>query len=92
MPQVREPRGLRTDGLESGHEGFEAAEEQIRDAPFEASDDTSPKHSEFDTAAALKAEEGDDKIIVTWQKDDPENPFNWSKKRKWMITITTCFM
>jgi hypothetical protein len=24
--------------------------------------------------------------------DDPENPFNWSLKYKWLLTITVCFM
>lgn len=92
MSQVIDPHELRKDDLESGHEGFEAAEAQICNAPLEAHGDTTLKHSEFDTAAAHQAEDGDGRIIVSWQKDDPENPFNWSKKTKWMITITTCFM
>ncbi|KAF2144144.1 uncharacterized protein K452DRAFT_246347 [Aplosporella prunicola CBS 121167] len=40
-----------------------------------------------------KAGENGDVEIVDWNgPNDPENPFNWSKKRKWLITITTCFI
>ncbi|KAF9520522.1 hypothetical protein BS47DRAFT_1378723 [Hydnum rufescens UP504] len=27
-------------------------------------------------------------IIVDWEADDKENPFNWSKPRKWRISLT----
>ncbi|KAK8865569.1 hypothetical protein IAR55_000713 [Kwoniella newhampshirensis] len=31
--------------------------------------------------------------IVNWHgAEDPDNPFNWSPKYKWLITITTCFI
>ncbi|OWZ69856.1 hypothetical protein AYX14_04770 [Cryptococcus neoformans] len=31
--------------------------------------------------------------IVEWDgPDDPDNPFNWSRSYKWLITITTCFI
>jgi hypothetical protein len=31
--------------------------------------------------------------IHTWNgPDDPENPFNWDTKYKWLLTITVCFM
>jgi hypothetical protein len=31
--------------------------------------------------------------IHTWNgPNDPENPFNWSKKYKWALTVTVCFM
>lgn len=29
-------------------------------------------------------------ILVEWQVDDPENPFNWSRTKKWVITFTAC--
>lgn len=30
---------------------------------------------------------------VTWDgPDDPENPFNWGVRYKWLLTITVCFM
>ncbi|KAF7796086.1 hypothetical protein EIP86_007257 [Pleurotus ostreatoroseus] len=28
-----------------------------------------------------------DPYIVDWDPNDPENPYNWSKPRKWLITI-----
>ena len=28
-----------------------------------------------------------DPYIVDWDQDDPENPYNWTKRRKWLITI-----
>ena len=35
----------------------------------------------------------DEEIVwVEWNgPNDPENPFNWSKRRKWIITIVTSF-
>ncbi|CAG8036432.1 unnamed protein product [Penicillium olsonii] len=31
--------------------------------------------------------------IHTWNgPDDPENPFNWGNKYKWLLTITVCFI
>lgn len=31
--------------------------------------------------------------IHTWNgPNDPENPFNWSKKYKWALTVTVCFI
>ncbi|CAI7586491.1 unnamed protein product [Penicillium pancosmium] len=31
--------------------------------------------------------------IHTWNgPDDPENPFNWGMKYKWLLTITVCFI
>ncbi|OGE47771.1 hypothetical protein PENARI_c037G05486 [Penicillium arizonense] len=34
-----------------------------------------------------------DIIIHTWDgPDDPENPFNWGMKYKWLLTITVCFI
>jgi len=35
----------------------------------------------------------DDVEIVNWDgPSDPENPFNWSRRYKWAITLTTCFI
>lgn len=31
-----------------------------------------------------------DPLLVDWAPNDPHNPFNWSKTRKWAITIVTC--
>ncbi|KAK7560721.1 putative MFS multidrug transporter [Phyllosticta citricarpa] len=31
--------------------------------------------------------------IVDWEgPNDPSNPFNWSKTKKWILTITVCFI
>ncbi|PVH94531.1 MFS multidrug transporter-like protein [Periconia macrospinosa] len=31
--------------------------------------------------------------IISWNgPDDPENPFNWSVKYKWFLTVTVCFI
>ena len=29
----------------------------------------------------------EDPFIVDWDDHDPENPFNWTKGRRWLITI-----
>ncbi|KAJ5578324.1 uncharacterized protein N7459_007288 [Penicillium hispanicum] len=32
-------------------------------------------------------------IVHTWDgPDDPENPFNWNTKYKWLLTVTICFV
>jgi len=36
--------------------------------------------------------ENDDKEVIEFEDNDPENPFNWSKSRKWVITLTVCFI
>lgn len=37
--------------------------------------------------------ENGDIEIVDWEgQDDPANPFNWSTSRKWVMTLTTCFI
>ncbi len=32
----------------------------------------------------------DDPYVVDWGKGDEENPYNWSTRRKWMITLQVC--
>lgn len=29
----------------------------------------------------------DDPYVVDWDLNDPEDPYNWSKPRKWAITM-----
>jgi hypothetical protein len=29
----------------------------------------------------------DDPYVVDWDLNDPEDPYNWSKRRKWLITM-----
>ncbi|KAH7121271.1 MFS multidrug transporter-like protein [Dendryphion nanum] len=37
--------------------------------------------------------DGKEVEIHTWNgDDDPENPFNWSLKYKWFLTVTVCFI
>ena len=44
--------------------------------------------SHFQTAAADTGKiSSGEPIYVEFADDDPENPFNWSRKRKWVITI-----
>ena len=30
---------------------------------------------------------GENPFVVDWDPKDPENPFNWSRGRKWLITL-----
>ena len=32
----------------------------------------------------------EDPFVVDWSLGDPENPYNWSKARKWLITLQVC--
>lgn len=32
----------------------------------------------------------EDPYVVDWGKGDEENPYNWSTRRKWMITLQVC--
>lgn len=36
--------------------------------------------------------ESDDKEVIEFEENDEDNPFNWPKWRKWVITITVCFI
>ncbi|KAL0263160.1 hypothetical protein SLS55_002137 [Diplodia seriata] len=47
---------------------------------------------EHSSAAESRQKESDAELVDWDGPDDPENPFNWSKKRKWLLTITTCFI
>lgn len=29
----------------------------------------------------------EDPFVVDWDLGDPENPYNWTKSRKWLITL-----
>lgn len=31
-----------------------------------------------------------DPFIVDWDLDDPEDPYNWTKPQKWLITMQVC--
>ncbi|KAL1643906.1 hypothetical protein SLS58_004580 [Diplodia intermedia] len=47
---------------------------------------------EHSSAAESRQKESDVELVDWDGPNDPENPFNWSKKRKWLLTITTCFI
>lgn len=34
----------------------------------------------------------DNPFIVDWYTDDKANPYNWSKPRKWLITMQVSFL
>jgi hypothetical protein len=29
-------------------------------------------------------------FVVDWDRDDPENPYNWSKRSRWLLTCQVC--
>lgn len=31
-----------------------------------------------------------DPYVVDWDLNDPEDPYNWSKTKKWVITMQVC--
>ena len=63
-----------------------AASENITAIPSPDAERDLEKTPQADPAA-LKAEVDDDVIWVDFPPGDPENPFNFSKTRKWCITI-----
>ncbi|KAK4052982.1 hypothetical protein OIO90_004106 [Microbotryomycetes sp. JL221] len=50
-----------------------------------AADESEPRQSTRQDKQSDKREEDPNK--VTWRENDPENPQNWSNKRKWLLTI-----
>ncbi|CAO2652734.1 Nn.00g021450.m01.CDS01 [Neocucurbitaria sp. VM-36] len=41
----------------------------------------------------MRLKDGKEVQLHTWNgPDDPDNPFNWSFKYKWILTITVCFV
>ena len=32
----------------------------------------------------------EDPFVVDWIPGDPESPYNWSRRRKWLITVQVC--
>ncbi|EON62309.1 hypothetical protein W97_01530 [Coniosporium apollinis CBS 100218] len=40
-----------------------------------------------------RSSDSDQTSVVSWDgPSDPANPFNWPTSRKWLITLTTCFI
>lgn len=42
-------------------------------------------------ALTLTKSEDPDAVYIDWALDDPENPFNWPKTRKWLL-VSVCFL
>lgn len=42
-------------------------------------------------ALTLTKSEDPGAVYIDWPADDPENPFNWSKSRKWIL-VSVCFL
>ncbi|PWN37832.1 MFS general substrate transporter [Meira miltonrushii] len=49
--------------------------------------DNQPSYLYSCSTNTINQKEGEEVIWVEFQKDDPENPFNFSKHRKWLTTI-----
>ena len=69
------------------------------DGPIDANDDEEGQKntkltSQSDDSHVRKDYLGkgtrEDPFLVDWDSEDPENPFNWSKGRKWLITLQVC--
>ncbi|GAA5908018.1 hypothetical protein JCM8208_004025 [Rhodotorula glutinis] len=43
------------------------------------------------TAATEEGKEGREVIWTEWNVDDRENPFNWSRRKKWQTCLIACF-
>ncbi|POY70051.1 hypothetical protein BMF94_6938 [Rhodotorula taiwanensis] len=43
-----------------------------------------------DLEQSFDAKAGDGVVWVEWTRDDAENPFNWSRRRKWQTTLICC--
>lgn len=55
-------------------------------------DDTVPESSNASPDDAQRCR-SNSQIVATWDgDDDPANPLNWSKARKWQVTGFSCFM
>lgn len=63
------------------------------DASTRGDDRVPPDSKETEGVPGAEKVTEDGKIIHTWEsKTDPDNPFNWSTKYKWVVTITVCFI
>lgn len=83
---MEEPDEMALDSQESyGEKEKEEEVPEVRDGIKDMRDveDQAPKLERRATSKSIK-----DPNLVTWDgPDDPENPKNWSKKRKWLATI-----
>lgn len=49
-----------------------------------------PSHPTGDGQIYPGSGTSDDPYIINWDLSDPENPYSWSKHRKWLITTQVC--
>ncbi|GJN92132.1 hypothetical protein Rhopal_005162-T1 [Rhodotorula paludigena] len=43
------------------------------------------------TAGTLDVKDGKEVIWLEWEKGDPDNPFNWSNRKKWTTCLISCY-
>ncbi|CCM05489.1 uncharacterized protein FIBRA_07710 [Fibroporia radiculosa] len=55
------------------------------------SSDTKSTNSVLAAREYLGRGTSEDPYVVDWKEADPQNPFNWSKRRKWIITSHLAF-
>ncbi|GAA6049248.1 hypothetical protein JCM3770_005904 [Rhodotorula araucariae] len=96
FPQLTQ-RGTHTDAyLEETRTGLVLASEAAADFPVSTSASRSRSRSQatlVSSPQAAKGAAGDpekgvvDAKLVTWVENDPENPRNWSNRKKWLQTF-----
>jgi MFS family permease len=87
------------------NEGYEEREPPLPDVPADVAEDNEDleagQGARGQSVDSSKTEVGNgngningkDVEIVDWDGPyDKENPFNWSRKYKWLVTLTTCFI
>ncbi|KAF8320057.1 MFS general substrate transporter [Clavulina sp. PMI_390] len=68
-------------------------EDEILTSPIsEAGSSPSDRKSSSETLAGDPERAQPEPIYVDWEPNDPENPFNWSRKKKWVVTFTACLI
>ncbi|KAK3941712.1 major facilitator superfamily transporter [Diplogelasinospora grovesii] len=57
-----------------------------------ARDNGIPTKNNNTSSESLEDDDDDGKVIVSWSENDPENPYNWSDRKKGAILWTTMFL
>ncbi|KAK3997195.1 putative polyamine transporter [Cladorrhinum sp. PSN332] len=47
-----------------------------------------PYYGDLCSASSIEDDDDDEEMIVSWEDEDPENPYNWSGKKKGWILVT----
>lgn len=84
LSEADTPQDNRSQKSKDDHDAEEEAEEDIEESfqPGRDEEEGPEQHSSYD--------EKQESNIVDWDgPNDPENPHNWSKARKWTITMIT---